>query len=210
MPFIPIKPDRWPQDELRIPDGMGGMPPVERGNRTVVGSEFFALSARFQFATATPAQTFRREILSTPQDGDFWCDQIAVVSWEEEVGEPQDAQRFLQSMVTIRDVRTGKSLIFNRGLAEGFGAGLIPTDSVPVNLFRTLPQSGTEVGTDYDGTVPAPAGFRSKGSLIQPFCFTRQGGIEVTMTTLATVPANIAFDVNIGFLGWKEYANASR
>jgi len=210
MPFIPLKPDRWPQDELRTPDGNGGMPPVERGNRTIVGSEFFAMSERFQFAALTAAQTFRRSILQTPQDGDFWCDQIAVVSWQEEVGQTQDAQRFLQIMVGIRDVRTGKSLIYNRGLDAGFGAGLIPPDTVPVNLFRTLPQSGTEVGFDYDGSTPPPSGFRSKGSLIAPFCFTRQGGIEVTMTTLAAAPANIAFDVTIAFLGWKEYAHASR
>lgn len=210
MRFTPLKPPNWPQDVLRVPSGQGGMPRVDPGNAAVVRSEFFAMVADFAFPAAAAAGTFRREIIPTPQDGDVWVDQIAVVSWEEDPAEPMADQQFLGAMVTIRDARTGRSLILNRGIREGFGTNLIPADSVPINLFRTLPQSGTEVGVDYAGDVPVPCGFRSKGTMPEPFCFTRGGAIDVSLTTLAAGPATNTFDVTIGFLGWKEYAHAAR
>lgn len=193
-----------------MPPGFGGMPPVEGINRHLIGSEYFCLSSRFVFAAGTPAFTQVSDILVTPQDGDFWCDQITCVSWEEDpAGNPdRDTQHFLASMVTIRDNRTGESLIHNPPVAGQ--AIQFPADSVPINLFRKLPQSGTENGIDYDGSTPAPSGFRATGTLIQPYCFTRQGGISVSITTLFAVPALISFDVTLAFSGWKEYANASR
>lgn len=210
MRFAPLTPRTWPQDRLRVPNGQGGMPRVDPGNAVVVRSEFFAMVADFELPAAAPAGTFRSETLATPNDGDFWVDQIAVVSWESDPAEPMADQQFIGAMVTIRDARTRKSLILNRGIREGFGTGLISPDSVPINLFRTLPQSGTEVGVDYAGDVPLPCGFRSKGTLPEPFCFTRGGAIEVSLTTIAAGPALPTYDVTIGFLGWKEYAHAAR
>ena len=210
MRFTALNPPTWPQDLLRVPNGQGGMSRVDPGNAAVVRSEFFAMVADFEFPAAAPAGTFRREILATPNDGDMWVDQIAVVSWESDPDEPMADQQFIGAMVTIRDARTRRSLILNRGIGEGFGLGLIPPDSVPINLFRTLPQSGTEVGVDYAGDVPMPCGFRSKGTLPEPFCFTRGGAIDVTVTTLAAGPADASYDVTLGFLGWKEYAHAAR
>jgi hypothetical protein len=211
MPFTRIKPENWPQDALAIPDGFGGMPPLEHDNRVVVGSEFFALSHRFDFPAGMAAHTTQRAILATPQDGDFWCDQIASLSWEELAGEDRDRQAFLASMLTIRDQRTGRSLIYNPTFNTFNNQGtLFPPDAVPINLFRKLPQSGTENSFDYSGDTPPPSGFRTSGMLIQPYCFTRQGGIEITLTSLFAAPAVTGFEISVAFLGWKEYANASQ
>lgn len=212
MTFEPLKPAEWPQDELHVPNGFGGMPPINAGN-LALGSEFFALTGMIAVAAGTPAGSIFSLVIPTPQDGDFWCDAIGVISWDADtgtVGLTQDVQHFLGAMVAIRDQRTGRDLVFNRGVAQGIGAGAIPIDSVPINLFRKLPQSGTEVDMTYSGDTPPPSGFRSTGSLPQPICFTRQGGVQIVMTTLFAAPADNAFSVWFGFTGWKEYAHASR
>lgn len=213
MPFVKISPYDWPQDALEIPDGFGGMPPIEAGNRVVTGSEYFCLSGQFLFPATTPAFSIRQAIMATPQDGDFWCDQICAVSWATDTaaGVLRDRQAFLASVVTIKDQRTGRSLIYNPSFNTFNNQGtLFPANSVPVNLFRKLPQSGTENGADYDGTTPPPSGFRTTGTLIQPYCFTRQGGIEVSVTSLYAASATLSYDLTIAFSGWKEYANASQ
>lgn len=213
MTYLPLKPITWPQDDLDVPDGFGGMPPVNPGN-LALGQEFFCLSGHVDVAAGTPAGTIRALTLQTPQDGDFWCDAIGVVSWDADtVSVPlptQDRQQFLTAMVSFRDQRTGRELAFNRGLSFGVGAGIIPINTVPINLFRKLPQSGAEVSTSYLGDTPPPSGFRTTGPLLQPICFTRQGGVEIVMTTLAAAPAGMDFSVWFGLTGWKEYAHASR
>lgn len=209
----PLTPINWPQDALNVPDGHSGMPPVNRGN-ALIGSEYVCLSSRQVFNAGTAAFTLRNDILNVGQDGDFWCDSIGVVSWLTDTTTiplpDQQRQAFLASMLSVRDVRTGRDLFFNRGLSSGGFANRIPQNSVPINLFRKLPQSGTEAGQDYAGNTPPPNGFRVTGNLPQPFCFTRQGGIALALTTLIAVPAGWTFDVAIGFSGWKEYAHASR
>lgn len=212
MNYVPLKPTTWPQDDLNVPSGFGGMPPINPGN-LALGQEFFCLSGLVTVAPATPAGSIFGLTLATPQDGDFWCDAIGVVSWDADTVTPglvQDRQHFITAMVAFRDQRTGRDLAFNRGLSFGVGAGAIPPNSVPINLFRKLPQSGTEVDAAYSGDTPPPSGFRTTGSLIQPFCFTRQGGVEITVTTLAAAPAGMTFFLNFGLTGWKEYAHASR
>lgn len=213
MMYGPLKPTTWPQDDLHVPSGFGGMPPVNAGN-LALGHEFFALSGLMHVPAGTAAGSIFRLVLATPQDGDFWVDSIGVVSWDADtVTIPlptQDRQQFLAAMVTIRDQRTGRDVFFNRGLGQGVGAGAIPINSLPVNAFRKLPQSGSEVGVDYSGDTPPPSGFRTTGSLVQPLLVTRQGGVELTMTTLFALA--VGHDVQVWFSlnGWKEYAHASR
>lgn len=209
--LVPFTPADWPQDDLPIPSGNGGMPPVDYGN-VLAGHEFFALSGLIHIAAGTAAQHVSRIAIATPQDGDFWVDAIGVASWDADTSVVPNVtrQQFLAAMVGFRDQRTGRNLAYNPGLSFGVGAGQIPLDTVPINLFRKLPQSGAEVATDYDGSTPAPSGFRTTGNLIQPFCLTRQGGVEITMTTLFAAPALNDFDVWFGLTGWKEYAHASR
>lgn len=214
MTWSPLNPWTWPQDTLRVPDGQGGMPPINVVNANQVRSEYFCLSAEFTLTPALAAHTTQSTILDTPQDGDFWVDQIAVVSWLSDPGGEgvtKDIQSFLASMITIRDNRTNRSLIYNPPFNTFNNQGqLFPADAVPINLFRKLPQSGAENSVAYDGSTPAPSGFRATQDLIQPYCFTRQGGISVSLTTLFAVPAGFTYDISIGFSGWKEYANASR
>lgn len=215
QPIVKIPPRTWPQDTLAIPRGLGQMPPVEFQNSAVVGAEFFALSADFTFLHTLPAANVGPTltvILPTPQDGDFWCDQISIVSWAFITsGAPKNVVSYPDGFVTIKDIRTGRSLIssglFNTPTGQGF---LIPKNSVPLQLFRKFPPSGVDGQLLYDGSQPVPTGFRDTGTLIQPFVFTRNGGIEVTMTTALSPPsAVIDYTLTICFGGWKEYANAS-
>lgn len=213
MPYTRINPAAWPQDALVVPNGFGSMPPVEAGNRGGIGSEYFCLSTRFQIAANSPAHTVRRDTIATPQDGDFWCDQICAVSWLALPGGGvvRNTQGFVASMVTMKDIRTARHLVYSPSFNTFSNQGqLFPANSIPLNLLRKLPQSGTEDGADYDGTTPPPSGFRTTATLIQPYCFTRQGGIEVSLTTLYAMPAGTSADITIAFSGWKEYANASR
>lgn len=212
MLYTSLKPYNWPQDSLDVPPGFGGMPPIEHDNKAFIGSEYFCMSAQFALTAALPAYTTLNAILTTPQDGDLWVDQIGVVSWREGPADTvRMAQSFQAAMVTIRDQRSNQSMIHNPAFRT-FNGGqiLFPPDAVPINLFRKLPQSGTENGVAYDGSTPPPSGFRATGTLPQPRCFTRQGGIAISLTTLFAVAASTRFDVTLAFSGWKEYLYASR
>lgn len=215
MPFVKLNPAKWPQDDLVVPRGLGSMPPIEFGNKAVVGAEFFSISADFTFLNGLAAITTQLQVLPTPQDGDFWCDQISTISWATFAGQTvRQVVSYMDGMVTIKDVRTGKPLIysplFNTPTNQGF---LIPKNSLPITFFRKFPPSGVDGDLTYAGNNPLPTGFRDTGTMIQPFCFTRQGGIEVTMTNNNSTPGGtgspLDFVVTICFGGWKEYANAS-
>lgn len=218
MPFVKIDPAKWPQDALAIPRGLGQMPPVEFGNEKVVGAEYFSLAADFTFLHTLPAANIGptlTAILPTPQDGDFWCDQIAIISWATFAGlTPRQVVSYPDGVVTIKDVRTGRSMInsplFNTPNGQGF---LLPKNCLPIQFFRKFPASGVDGDLLYAGAQPVPTGFRDTGTMIQPFCFTRQGGIEVTMTSALSPPGGfgspVDYTLTIAFGGWKEYANAS-
>lgn len=212
MPFVKLKPEIWPQDNLTVPKGIGSMPPVEYGNRAVVGAEFFAItSADFLLPHALAAQTVQMQVLPTPQDGDFWCDQISAISWASNfAGQTRNVVSYPDAMVTIRDVRTGQSLIFTPLPAAGI---FVPKNSLPLTFFRKFPPSGIEGDLAYAGSTPVPTGFRDTGTMIEPFCFTRQGGIEISLTNnnspVGGFGSTVDFLVTICFGGWKEYANAS-
>lgn len=214
MPVSTIKPYSWPQDQLQIPNGFGGMPPLDFGNENVVAAEWFSLTAAFDYAPATPAFTQQTVILPTPQDGDFWVDSIGAVSWLNDTAVPDgDLQRFLAGVVQIIDSRTGRNLIYGQNpvpLSHPAGS-VFPPNSIPINFFRKLPQSGAESQAgQYTGDTPLPNGFRTTQTLIQPFVVTRQGGLQVTFTSLEAPGATQTFNIYLGFNGWKEYAHASQ
>ena len=218
MPFVKIPPAKWPQDELAIPRGIGQMPPVEFGNKNIVGAEFFSLAADFTFLhTLGPANVGPTitTVIPTPQDGDFWCDQISIIAWATFAGQTgRNIVSYPDGFITIKDVRTQRSLInsplFNTPTGQGF---LVPKNSVPWLLFRKFPPGGLDADFNYNGNQPVPTGFRDVGTLIQPFCFTRQGGIEVSMTSALAPPGGTGspfdYTLTVCFGGWKEYANAS-
>lgn len=178
---------------MQIPSGIGSMPPVEYANRSVIGAEYSCFTASFNNAAGQAAGFTQGTILNTDQDGDFWCDQIAIVSWIY-LGAAQGQLRLPFFMMNVSDARTGRKLFF-------------PGD-VPSAMFRKFPlTSPTSV---YSGQEPSPAFFRTTGTLIQPFCFTRQGGIVLNLNYPNAVPALTTFQTQIMFSGWKEYANASQ
>lgn len=213
MPYSVIKPDNWPQDAMEVPSYPGMMPPIEFANKSIVGGEYFALTQRCIFAPATVAFTTQTFTIATPQDGDLWCDQIAMVSFLY-TGAAQGVLNVNDVVVTIKDVKTGHSPIYcppfkhppNATIAAG--QILLPANAVPLSLFRKFPQEGLDGGfLAYDGETPLPAGFRDTGTLIQPTCFTRQGGIEVAFTNISPTVA-WQYDITLMFSGWKEYDNA--
>lgn len=215
MPFVKLTPGKWPQDDQVVPRGLGAMPPVEFGNKAVVGAEYFALSADFVFPHTLNFLQTQRQVLPTPQDGDFWVDQISIISWGTFVGQTiRQVAAYMDGMVQFSDIRTGTTPIFsplyNTPPNQGY---LIPQNSLPMALFRKYQRSGVEGDLLYNGNIPLPSGFRDTGTLIQPMLFTRQGGIAVSMTNNVNPPGGsgspVDYTITICFSGWKEYANAS-
>lgn len=193
MTYEPIKPWEWPQDDLDIPAGRGDMPPLNSGNLAVSRRESFTLSGRIDIPVSTPAQSFFQTTIPTPQDGDFWCNQIYFE------GQMLDSGVMVKDLpparVHIWDMRSANPLTYPRpGVQIGFFRSGTPNEALGFNV----------------STVTFPAGYRSTGTLIQPFCFTRQGGVIVELTTYGATPNDESFEISLVFGGWKEYAFASR
>lgn len=192
--FAPIlKPYSWPQDALAIPGGIGAMPPVSRANREIARAEYAAFAANFTVPNNQAAGAIQSAIIPTDQDGDFWCDQIAAVSWVT-IGVAQQLVAMVVANMSVVDARTGRSLFY--------------PDSVPIDLFRKF---SLYTPFNYSGREPNPSGFRQTGTLMQPFCFTRQGAIQLSLAfPIATTAPTGSYDLTVMFSGWKEYAHASQ
>lgn len=207
----------WPQDDLTVPQ-LGPMPPTDAINR-IVGREYTTYSTRFQLAAnysgLVPVITpFVTQIIQTDQSADFWCDHITALSYASTAA-AQGVIELPALMVRIRDLRTGADLGFEQQYPSPsnnptFTTVPLPPNLVPLGLFGCMPNSGVEAQLAYNGGSPLPDGFRTVGTLPQPFVFTRQGGIEVTWVTLFSANGqNTTQDVTLLFSGWKEYENAS-
>jgi hypothetical protein len=201
MEWGPIKPAQWPQDTLFVPGQAGGqlarfMPPVELGNSQVSRQESFTMSGTFNcgVSTTSPGVVFNLSI-PTDQDGDFWCDQIYMVAWFTGAGGDSVSHRPPPSTISITDFRTGKNLTY--------------PGAVPTNFFTTLILFSEDAGFD-PASSPPPDGFRSTTTLPQPFCVTRQGGIQMALTMIPQLAPPSTLLIDIAFGGWKEYAYASR
>lgn len=200
MHYRSLTPYRWPQDQLRIPSGGGKlMPPVEHANANVSRQESFTMSGRFDIPLNAVRGTIYDLTLPTQQDGDFWVDQIAATGFACPTipsGLPQ-SNFMCPGWISIADMRTGRSL----------------TNASPE--VRGLPSLFLESRIRFEDQFYAPedifvpSTFRTVGTLIQPFCFTRNGGIVMRFTLDANVLNNIAYEVTVAFSGWKEYAYAS-
>lgn len=203
MEWGPIKPAAWPQDTLRIPQGNTRfMPPVYKGNAQTSRQESFTMFGTFALGIATTAGQQFRLSLPTDQDGDFWCDQIYMVAWWP-VSSALGFNPF-PGVLTIADFRTGRELTYPPASVGAAGGG------VPGEFFKTFVLFPDDVGFD-PASSPFPDGFRSTATLPTPFCFTRQGGIQMTYTTpnALTFGANPA-SIDIAFGGWKEYTYAAQ
>lgn len=189
----PIEPYTWPQDKLRIPGVDGGgarfMPPVEVGNVEVARQEAFTMSGRINLGAASPAGGVFNLTIPTDQDGDFWCDQMYMIAW---VTGSYFSVRAPPSTISISDLRTGRALTY--------------PGPMPSNFLATLILFSDDAGFD-PASSPLPDGFRSTSTLAQPFCFTRQGGIQISLNILQGYGP--ATTVDIAFGGWKEYTYAS-
>lgn len=190
--FGPLTPQRWPQDENRVPSTPGlPMPHVSSANRTRSRRESFTMSGVFNVPFGNAAGQVFSLYLPTDPDGDFWCDQIYMAAWFTSLSV---MQRLPPSLISIGDARTRRSLTWPQ--------------TIPTNFLTTLLLFSEDAGFD-PASSPFPDGFRSTSTLPQPFCFTRAGGIELALTMLpATVgPDNLTVDIAFG--GWKEYESAS-
>lgn len=193
----PLTPQRWPQDDNLVPSAGGlWMPPVEAANADRARQESFTMSGTFTHPANMAVGQQQQLYLATDQDGDFWCDQIYMVGWG-----PNLAARVQQNgpplpgTIDISDARTGLSLCW-------------PANSTPTAFFSTFTLFSDDTGFDVAAT-PYPDGFRSTGILPQPFCFTRAGGIVLTITSALAWAASAGNMTDIAFGGWKEYEYAS-
>ena len=189
----PLKPLNWPQNTLEVPGaGAAYMPPIQLENAQFAEREAFIFYGSISIPDATPTATVFNLFIATDQDGDFWCDQIYLTTF---TGVPLVNGPPPPSLLRITDARTARQLCYPEGVSTEFLANRFSFQDKPV--------------IDYS-RAPLPDGFRSTATLPQPFCFTRQGGIEITLTMLSsTVGAGVAQTVDMAFSGWKEYANAS-
>lgn len=209
MTFTPtkiLKAPNWPQDINNVPSGGSGMPPINEDNANYIEREAFTYSTTFTFPPNTPWGTMQTQILATDQDGDFWCEQIFVAGRGTRPGNAEFL--FLApTFISLQDVRSGRYLTYN-GAQQSASAANFP-QSVPTELFRNLIDATTS-GYDPRNYLPVN-GFRPTGTLIQPFCFTRQGGIGITLqfNMNGTAYPTYTWVIDIAFSGWKEYTHAA-
>lgn len=184
----------WPQDTLDIPSGQGVMPPINSGNRDVSRRESFTYTGEIVIPVSTPANSVFNLNIPTDQDGDFWCNQIYCQGHEVVAGVA--SLTIPVGRVHIGDIRTGQYLTYPApGVSLGFFVGGNTDDDDPAFPVNS---------------ATFPSGFRATGTLIQPFCFTRQGGITITYTQLSATAANELNTIYFSFGGWKEYVYAAR
>jgi hypothetical protein len=179
--YGPLTPYEWPQDKVRIPNGQGLMPRVDVQNGNVVKKEGAWYTAQWNFAAGSDQRT--EQVVPIEPDGDFWCTHIVGSSYV------AAGPIFTPYKVSIIDIRTGHNLTY---------------PFARMGMFKNQSYAGLA------GVVPFPVNsrFRPTASLIQPFCFTRNGGIRVIVETDGS-PAEATFN-QLSFIGWKEYQYASR
>lgn len=193
--YSQFTPYDWPQDTVRIPEGQGVMPAISTGNSVVIGQESTALGATFNYPVSQAAGLTLSAILKTDLDGDFWCDQIGINAYQYVTGDPSPEPILPVANISIQDIRTGHKLGY--------------PDFMPVDTFRRQSEFDNGSNFSWEGSIPFPASYRSTSTLIQPFCFTRAGGISVTLQFPFANPNNVSYMLYVAFNGWKEYANAS-
>lgn len=179
MRFIPLTPQKLPQDTLRIPGGFGAMGAIDLQNAVQVKREFFVYSTTFANIGYGETQT---NIIPTDQDGDFWMTNI--------VNDPfigaQAVGVDLWANMNVQDLKNNYELF---------------TPSVQLEQFNKFGVSSN---------VPGNGTTASVTNILQPYCFTRDGGIKVTMSLLPKSVARVGFTIYLSFLGWKEYQNVSQ
>lgn len=188
----PLQPQNWPQDVNRVPNTAGAqMPAISQSNAERDRRESFTYTGTWTIPPGSTAMQNFPLYIATDPDGDFWCDQIAMVGWFSSLAV---MQRPPPSLISIADARTGRALTYPR--------------SIPTNFLTTLLLFSEDAGFQPGGS-PYPDGFRSTGTLPQPFCFTRAGGISLVLTVIPALLPPDTTTIDIAFGGWKEYERAS-
>jgi hypothetical protein len=186
--YGPMKPYDWPQDKVKIPNGQGLMPRLDERNAFVTKREGMFFTAEDTYAGATAIK--REYLIETPPDGDFWCNGIRAIAEDTTAGNTYTSVPGWK--INIIDVRTGWDITFPYAR---FG------------FFKTVNRNGI---ADANKVMPQGSGpFKSTSTLIQPFCFTRNGAIRLIVDTTDAQLPNQQF-WQIAFIGWKEYQYASR
>lgn len=181
----------WPQSSVEIPDGFGVMPRVEALNAQVTRHEAASYSADFFFPAGTPLGATFSSTIAIDQSGDFWCNEIGVQGYQD-IG-AQHQPNTPPCNLMIRDVRTNRALTYPAG--------------VPALMFERRGSIDAVLDPSF---FPIPAGARPTGTLMQSFCFTRSGGIQIDLVLNRAQGGGTSQFFAITFSGWKEYANVSR
>lgn len=180
-----LKPQAWSQDNLIVPEGYGLMPRVERLNQDTVKREFFCYNTVIgpMAAGATLSQ-----VIIGDADGDFWLDNIVVNALSDV---PADVTS-LEGRFQVLDINQSYNLMPASSI----------TDGAPLSLFQVFPPSLSLAAG------PRTVGAGQRASLIQPYCFMRSGGIQIT-ATIETWERAGDFSLFFNLSGWKEYDNAA-
>lgn len=181
--LVPIQPYDWPQDKVQIPPGQSIMPAVDPLNKYFSRREGFAYSGEI---TVNVSQT-GQFVIATDADADFWCNAITLslngVSIQGASANPK---------FQVTDLRTGEDMFFPFARLLQFA------------MVNNNEDTGPNVGI-------YPPVQSVWGTFIQPFCFTRNGGIQVSLDTNFPTPGlSLTVPYSFTFLGWKEYRYASK
>lgn len=164
------------------------MPRVDERNAYVTKREGAILTVGDTFAGAS--DIYREYITEVDPDADFYCNGIIATSID---GVSLDYTTVPGWKIQIIDIRTGFNLTF---------------PFVRFGFFKAFPRSGiagAERPLPSDGSGP----FKPTSTIIQPYCFTRNGAIRTIVDTTGAQLPN-AQRWQISYLGWKEYQYASR
>ena len=192
--FAPLKPNTWPQDNNKVPSRWSvGMPTISPENKTRSRQESFAYPSSFTLPTTIVVGQQITNTVPVDKDGDFWVDQIFMCGWGLQLGPRlQQVAYPLPGTVDIIDAVTGHSLTW-------------PAQSLPTAFLANIELFSDDTGFDVSGS-PYPTGWRSTGILAEPYCFTRGGAIQITLSSLAAWTGVAGPNLtDICLSGWKEY-----
>lgn len=120
--YVPIKPLTWPQDQLDVPNGFGGLREPDFNNLHNVRQEGFVYGTT---ALNVANNAIGTSTIQIAPDGDFWCTQI--IFQVSGAGAASTSPK-----TTITDIRTGYVLTYPFGRFHNFqNLGSFNTARVP-------------------------------------------------------------------------------
>lgn len=187
----PAAPYDWPQKTLYTPPPLGGVPAVNQQNVTQIGRDFYALAMPPVTNLAAGAEV--TQIIKVPQDGDFWCENIAAGI----IFGANNYLSYIPVLLQVTDVASGYKF-----MPSG------PTwDGANISFFNTLQGYSLSAFASFTA-VQFGAGQRT--SWMEPYCFLRSSAIEIKLSyPPGTSALHIPGTIHVNLSGWREYENAA-